>query len=129
MTAVANSQTAMTAVLNSQTAITAVQNTSIGKDVKLKGDLSWYNEKELIFKGIIVSFYSPNVDPAITVRRIDGEIVATTQEDRNAAIKNKVGWTPWFGRFSKDPALNIVRNKLIYNDYYPDSAVRYIPID
>ena len=129
MQEVANSQTAMTAVLNSQTAITAVQNTSIGKDVKLKGDLSWYNEKELIFKGIIVSFYSPNVDPAITVRRIDGEIVATTQEDRNAAIKNKVGWTPWFGRFSKDPALNIVRNKLIYNDYYPDSAVRYIPID
>ena len=129
MTLVVNSQTAMTAVLNSQTAITAVQNTSIGKDVKLKGDLSWYNEKELIFKGIIVSFYSPNVDPAITVRRIDGEIVATTQEDRNAAIKNKVGWTPWFGRFSKDPALNIVRNKLIYNDYYPDSAVRYIPID
>ena len=129
MQEVANSETAMTAVLNSQTAITAVQNTSIGKDVKLKGDLSWYNEKELIFKGIIVSFYSPNVDPAITVRRIDGEIVATTQEDRNAAIKNKVGWTPWFGRFSKDPALNIVRNKLIYNDYYPDSAVRYIPID
>ena len=129
MTLVVNSQTAMTAVLNSQTAITAVQNTSIGKDVKLKGDLSWYNEKELKFKGIIVSFYSPNVDPAITVRRIDGEIVATTQEDRNAAIKNKVGWTPWFGRFSKDPALNIVRNKLIYNDYYPDSAVRYIPID
>ena len=129
MTAVANSQTAMTEVLNSQTAITAVQNTSIGKDVKLKGDLSWYNEKELIFKGIIVSFYSPNVDPAITVKRIDGKIVATTQEDRNAAIRNKVGWTPWFGRFSKDPALNIVRNKLIYNDYYPDSAVRYIPID
>ena len=129
MTAVANSQTAITAVLNSQTAITAVQNTSIGKDVKLKGDLSWYNEKELIFKGIIVSFYSPNVDPAITVKRIDGKIVATTQEDRNAAIRNKVGWTPWFGRFSKDPALNIVRNKLIYNDYYPDSAVRYIPID
>ena len=129
MTAVANSQTAMTAVLNSATAITAVQNTSIGKDVKLKGDLSWYVEKELIFKGIIVSFYSPNVDPAITVKRIDGKIVATTQEDRNAVIRNKVGWTPWFGRFSKDPALNIVRNKLIYNDYYPDSAVRYIPID
>ena len=129
ITAVANSSTAMTAVLNSDEAVKKLVNSPLIREVEFRGNTWDYVPEPIPVKGIIISFYCPYTNNALTVRTIDKMRVTDRNDDRNAAPEGKNGWEIWLARYSKNPAYNVIKKSIIVASAYINCKMRYIPIN